>query len=161
MLAKNAITSGFSILSYPTFAFRDLKKRTLEQVLGDYIKLVLLSGLLAGVVTFLYAIGRAVYLEIVRDVTVNFWRLANYYSGIAVGTFFFYLFAGTFIFFIVSVVANLFTPAPYTRVVMVLCYALTPVLLFGWLSSRLAAALLIWAGFLLIVGLRIVSKPAR
>lgn len=159
------IGRAVAVIRNPDHAYGQLHSRTLEDVLADYVKLVMASGLLAGVVSFIWAFGRAAYLQLVRGIVVDYWRLANYQAQVLAGTFFLYLFAGTILFFLASVVVKAARPrAGYTQVVMVLCYALSPVLLFGWVSSRLVPALLVWSVVLLLVGLGytgVVSRSRR
>src|SRR2546423_369786 len=119
MIPKSAIRTAFNTLYNPAQAFKGLSKRTLEDVVGDYVKLVLFSGVLAAIASFLYAVGNAAYLQLIKNVAINYLRLSNYYLGISVGTFFFYLFAGTFLFFLCTVLIMPFVKkVKYTHIVM-------------------------------------------
>jgi len=160
MLLKTAIIQGFRILSNPDKEFKEINNRTLEKVLEDYIKLLLASGLLATVVSFVFIIVYSTYLNIFRGVNIGYWHLINYAAGISGSIFFFYLFAGTFLFFLISLIVKLFVPRlKYTKLIAIICYSLSPILLFGWISTKLVLALCIWSIFLLIVGIK--QAPQR
>jgi len=136
MTLKSAIIQGFRTLANPEREFENINKRSLEKILEDYIKLLLASGLLAAVIAFIFI-------------------LINYSAGISGSLFFFYLFAGTFLFFLLSLIIRIFVRRiKYTRLISVLCYSLSPILLIGWISNKLILALGIWSAFLLIVGIR-------
>lgn len=123
-------------------------------MLEQYILLLLASGLLAAVVSLLYSMGQGAYYQIIDQVTVDYLKLLNYSLSIAAGTFFFYLFAGTFLLAVVGLVLRAFVKLRFIELVKILCVAITPVLLLGWLSQRLAIALLLWAIILLIMGVK-------
>jgi hypothetical protein len=162
MKLKKAIAKGFRILFNPSQEFEEINKRTFEEVLEDYIKLLLLSGLLAVVVTFTYILLSAAYLNLFKGIAIDYWRLINYSAGTSGSIFFFYLFAGTFIFFILSLIIKVFVKrVKYTRVVALMFYSLTPVLFFGWLSARIVPPLFIWSAFLLVAGVKKENERAN
>lgn len=155
----NIVKQAWSVVRNPEQGFVELQKQSFEQSLGSYVQLVLLSGICAAIVSFLYAIGNAAYLNIFKSVKIDYLNLLNYYAGIAVGVFFLYLFIGTFIVFLVSIIVKSFVKMKYTEVLRALCFSLSPVLLFGWISQKLAIALLIWSVVLAVVGLQ--TKPVQ
>ncbi len=162
MKLKKAIAKGFGILSDPSQEFEEINKRTFEEVLEDYIKLLLFSGLLAGIVTFIYILIRAAYLNLFKGMAIDYWRLINYSAGTSGSIFFFYLFAGTFLFFILSILIKAFVKGvKYTRFVALMFYSLTPVLFFGWLSARIIPPLFIWSAFLLAAGVKKENERAN
>ncbi|MBW3000843.1 YIP1 family protein [Candidatus Woesearchaeota archaeon] len=155
MTLKSAIIQGFRTLANPEREFENINKRSLEKILEDYIKLLLASGLLAAVIAFIFILINSTYLNLFRGINIDYWRLINYSAGISGSLFFFYLFAGTFLFFLLSLIIRIFVRRiKYTRLISVLCYSLSPILLIGWISNKLILALGIWSAFLLIVGIR-------
>lgn len=149
----NALKEGWQVIKDPKGAYKGYRKQTFEDVLGTYMKLLLLSGALAGLRAFVFAFSRAGYLDVVRGVGVDYWRLANYYAGIGMGTFFFYIFAGTFIFFIIVLLLRVFMrKRTFTEFTGIACMAMTPILLFSWIDPRFVAPLGIWAVTLFITG---------
>lgn len=155
MTLRNGIRQGFRTLSSPEKAFKELKKRTFEDVLEEYIKLLLLSGFLAALALFLINIGRSFYLHIIRNVTVDYWGLLNYSSQASTATFFFYLFAGTFLLFVLSLLMKpFFRGWKLVKLLGVICYSVTPLLFFSWIYKGLLLALGIWSLFLLVIARR-------
>ena len=152
---KASIKTGVCLLMNPEHEFRALHSRTLEDILGEYIKLLLLCGLVAGMFSFAYAIVRAFVLQFFNHVTIDYLRLVNYAAGISTGTFFFYLFSGTFVLFLVCMLLRIFIKhLHFTLIIKILCLSMTPLLFFSWISSVMAFPLLVWSVFLAIVGIR-------
>ena len=153
-MLKDIIKRALAILVNPEKGFKKSESRSLEQVTGDYLKLLLAVGLLAGVVRLLYAIGRAVYLEIFLDVEIQYWRMLNYSLGQATSMLFFYVFAGTFLLVSVAFILRLFTPrVRFFDLLKIVLLSMSPVLLFSWIPL-LPFALFIWAAFLFVIGVR-------
>ena len=150
------------ILANPERSFRDLGKRTFEDVLEDYMKVLLFSGFLAALSSFLYQFAVAFYLAFVKKVNINFMNLLNYSAGTSTSMFFFYLFVGTVA---VAVLAGLIKPfaggLKFTRVVSVVLFSLAPYLIFGWIYLQAGIGLLMWCAFLLIVGLVVQKAEAK
>jgi hypothetical protein len=135
-------------------AFRVAADRTLEDVLGWYLKQLVLSALFAAVASFTLGMARAAYLDLVHGVFVEYWRLANYLGQVAVGTAFLVLFLGTFGLFAVTLIAHRFASgAKYTRIVSVTAIASAPLLLFGWVYPPIAGGFLVWSAVLLVEGI--------
>ncbi len=161
MSIKSAVKHGISVLSNPDREFSSMKERSFEEILDDYIKFLLVAGLLAGVAAIAYQFGRAAYLDVFKSIAVDYWRLLNYSVGTAVSTFFFYLFAGTFLMFIISLVLKIFVKGlKFTRLLSVMIYSLSPLLVFNWLKDSLFPALFVWSLFLLVKGVKIVKEAS-
>lgn len=158
MKLRQGITEAFKTISASAKEMERLKKRSLEEVLEQYIKLLLASGALAAIFSIIVAFAKAAYYDLLRGLTVEYLRLLNYTLSLAAGTFFFYLFVGTFGLAILSALIYPFARLAYTRLVQVLCVATMPVLLFGWLAPRLATALLLWSLYLLLLGISLNRK---
>jgi len=148
------LKKAFRILSNPKKEFEDLSNRTFESVIGDYIKLLISVAIVAGLSSLIYAISRAVYLDLSLDIDIQYLRMMNYSFGRSASLFFFYIFAGTFLLFFISIILKPFIKkTKYTSLLKILFYSLTPLLLFSWLFSN-PLPLLIWSLFLLIVGIK-------
>jgi len=155
MTLKEAIATGFAILRNPEKEFKTLRKRTLEEVVEDYIKLLLLAGLATGIVLFIFNIAKAGFFDILRGVTVDYGRLANYSMSFFAGAFFLYLFAGTFLLFLLSMLIRIFVrKIKFTELIKIMCYSMTPVLFFGWVPISIVPALFVWAVFIFAVGIK-------
>ncbi len=147
------------MLEQPAASFRQLDKRTFEEVLGDYLKLLLTLAIATALFSLLISVVKALYFSLVLVVDVQWWRMLNYAMGRATSLFFFTLFAGTFGVFFFSLIVAPFLRAKYTRVLAIIFTALTPLLLFGWLYM-FAPALILWSLILLVIGAR-VQRRAR
>ena len=154
MKLREAVRDSLVFLSQSGNAYKNLEKRTLEDVLEQYVKLLLLSGFLAAAVTFLFGMGRAIYLDLIRQVSVEYLRALNYTFSIGAGTFFFYLFIGTFGTGLASLLLSPFFRVKYTRLLQILCLALMPVLLFGWIAPTVALGLFLWSLYLFVLGVQ-------
>jgi xanthine/uracil permease len=151
---KKRITTALRFLGNSKAEFAKLKNKSLEEVLENYIKLVLLSAVVAAIFSFIRSLVYAVYLNIFEGVTINFMNLANYSASLSGGIFFFYLFVGTIFSGILTMLLNIFLRKKYTELVKIYCMSLIPVLLFGWISQSIGLCLLIWSAYLFILGLR-------
>jgi len=147
----SAIVRVWSTVLYdPLAAFTALKSRSLEQVLGDYLLLLLCSGALGAVFYLLTSVGRAVYYHFVLGAQVEYIRLLNYAGGAAMAIFMLFLFAGTFLlFFIVLVLRLFFRQGSFVEFLRIALYSLSPVLLFGWVLP-VVLAMFVWAAVLLV-----------
>ncbi len=121
-------------------------------------------GLFNAILSLIYDLLRAVYFKLFKMIDIKFLRLFNYSLGKSVGIFLFYLFAGTFLLFLISIIALIFTKKrKYIELLRILFYAVTPVYLFYWLSPTIIP-LLIWALFLYFQGLselKIIKKTKK
>lgn len=162
MTFKKGFKRGWTILANTDRAFEELPGRSLEEVIEEYMKVLLVMGIVAGVFSLIAAFAEAAYLDVFRGVTVDYLRLANYSLSFAAGRFFVYLFGGTFGLGFVSLIVKLIVPrVPYKHVMAILLYSALPVLLLGWITSTLIPALLLWSLFLLIRGRRMYWKRAK
>ncbi|HYD03055.1 MAG TPA: YIP1 family protein [Alphaproteobacteria bacterium] len=154
MKYKERISNGLRLLASPKEEYAKMEKRTFESVLEDYIKLLLLSGLLASVASFVITIARAAYLNLFKNITVDYYKLANYSLGTSTNIFFLYLFCGTALVALITFFVKIFAGnLKYVKAVSVVLYALTPVLFFGWINGIASLTLLLWTIFLIYVGI--------
>lgn len=154
MSIKKAIKQSIKIISNPSNEFKDLNKKTFENVLSDYFKILLGISILAGIISMLFYTLRSVYFDIFRQIDISYIRMLNYSSGQATGLLFFYLFTGTFIVFILSMVLHtFFRKLKYVEFLKVMFYSLTPLLLFGWVIAAIPG-LIIWTITLFIIGIK-------
>ena len=96
------IKRGFRILLNPNKEFKILSKRTLEQVIKDYIFLLVSVAIIAAIVNFLFLLLKAVYLDLFVNIEIEYFRMINYSLARSGSLLFFYLFAGSFLMFFVS-----------------------------------------------------------
>ena len=104
----SAFKNTILILSDPKLAFQELEKKTLESVVGYYLRMLLLVAIAAGIFNFLFSIIRAFYLDIFVTIDIQYLRMINYSLSRSFSNMFFYLFAGTFILFFISIFARIF-----------------------------------------------------
>ncbi|MCH8067418.1 MAG: YIP1 family protein [Nanoarchaeota archaeon] len=150
----NIIKRSLRILSSPKKEFEDLNKRTFESVVGDYTTLLVTVAILAGLLSLIYSVARAVYFDMFLDISIQYVRMINYSIGRSTSLLFFYLFAGTFLLFFLSMVLRPFLKRmKYTSLLKILFYSLTPLLLFSWFLFN-PLPLGIWSLFLLITGIK-------
>lgn len=153
-MIKEPIKRGIRILSNPKKEFENLNSRTFESVVGDYMQLLVLVAVLAGFASFLYSLVRAIYLDFFLNVDLQYLNMLNYSLGRSASLIFFYLFAGTFLLFFLSLILKpLFHRVKYISLLKILFYSLTPFLLFSWIFSN-PLPLLIWTAFLVAIGIR-------
>lgn len=153
-MIKEAIKRGIRILSNPKKEFENLNSRTFESVVGDYMQLLVLVAVLAGFASFLYSLVRAIYLDFFLNVDLHYLNMLNYSLGRSTSLLFFYLFAGTFLLFFLSLILKPpFHIVKYISLLKILFYSLTPFLLFSWIFPN-PLPLLIWSVFLLAIGIR-------
>ncbi len=159
MKLRQAIIDAFRFLGRSREGFRRLQ--SLEEELERYLKLLLASGLLAALVSLLWSFGRALWLDQVEGVGIGYGRLLNYSLSLAAGTFFFYLFVGTFGLAILLLILAPLLRRRLAETAILLCRSLLPLLLFGWLSPQLIPGLLVWSLYLLILGIARGRAPPR
>lgn len=153
-MIKKAIMQGVRILSSPKNEFDNLNKRTFEEVITDYLWLLLALAILSGIASFIFAFFNALYLNLFVDIEIQYFRMLNYTLGRAVSLLFFYIFTGTFLLFIVSLLVRPFIfKIKYIDLLKIFFYSLTPLLFFSWLMFN-PAALFIWAIVLFVIGIK-------
>lgn len=144
------IKRGFAILSDPRKEFEEIDNHTLEEIAAYYMVMLVLVAIAAGLVSFLFSIIKTAYFDLTLNLDVNYLRMINYSLGMSTSVTFFYIFAGTFLVFIASVVLKfLFPRIVYTVLLKILLYSLSPLLVFGWIPYS-PFALVVWSGFLFI-----------
>jgi len=153
MLIK-PIKSGIRILFNPEKEFRLLNKRSLEPVVWDYTIVLAASAVMAGIFNLTFSIAKAFYLDLFVDISIQYPRMINYSIGRSASIIFFYLFAGTFLLFFLSLLLRpLFRNINYTSLLKILIYSAMPVLLFGWFLAN-PLPLAIWSIFLIYTGVK-------
>ena len=148
---KSQIKKGIKILTNMENEFSQLYEKKFEDVLYDYLKLLLQIAIFSGLLTLILGMIKAMYLQTFRQTPIGYMNYLNFLSGQAVGTSMGYLLAGTIVLFFIALILNITTKIKFTETLKRLFYSLTPLLLFGWFS-KLALFLLIWAVFMFIVG---------
>ncbi len=148
------IKRGFNILLNPNKEFKNISKIKFEEAVADYFKLLVSVAIVAGIANFIIALIKAAFLDITLNIDIQYLRMINYSIGRATSLVFFYIFAGTFILFFVSIILRIFIrKVKYVDLFRILFYSLMPLLLFGWLPFN-QVPLLIWCSFLLAIALR-------
>ena len=136
-------------------------KKQFEIVLDIYLRLLIKLSILTGIVILLIDVIRSAYYTLFNIANVDLWRMINYSFGTATGMAFFYIFAGTFGFFFLSLILKLLTPKmKYLDLFRLMFYSIMPFLLFGWLPLPMAA-LLIWCIFLFVKGIKSYNQYKR
>jgi hypothetical protein len=154
MTVKKAVLNHINALTNPKNEFSHLHKLKFETALSDYLKVLLLIGILTAVFNFVYYVLRSIYYNLFYSVEIAYLRMFNYSSGQSIGTVFFYLFAGTFFVFVISIILHpFFRKIRYTDFLKLIFFALSPLLLFSWINIAIPG-LLIWSIILFIVGIR-------
>lgn len=161
MKYKERIQNGIKLLANPKDGFIQMQKRTFEDVLEDYMKLLLLSGILAGLLSLIINVATALYLDYFKNITIDYYRLWNYSFGTTTNIFFLYIFIGTLIVSFIGFIVKIFSKLKYVKSMSILLYSLTPVLLFGWISGFASLALLIWSTFLVFSGVNVVKNSKK
>lgn len=148
------IKNGLRILSSPKQEFESLNSRTFESVVWDYAILLLAAAVASGLASLIYAIARAFYLGLTLNITIQYLRMINYSIGRSTSLIFFYLFAGTFLLFFISMALKpFFRRIRYTSLLKILIYSMTPLLFFSWFLPN-PLPLGIWSIFLLTIGIK-------
>ena len=148
------IKNGMRILLNPEREFKLLNKRSLESVVWDYAYVLAAGAILAGAFNLIFSILRALYFDLLVDVSIQYLRMINYSIGRSTSIIFFYLFAGTFLLFFLSLLLRLFfRKMKYTSLLKVLLCSATPMLFFGWILAN-PLLLAIWSVFLIYTGIK-------
>ena len=153
-MIKEPIKKGLKILSTPREEFDKLNNKSLESVVADYMKLLVMVAIAAAAFNLIYALFRGIYLDIFMNADVQYWRMINYSMGRSVSTLFLYFFSGTFLLFFLSLILKIFLiRIKYTSMLKIMFYSLTPFLLFSWIFFN-PLPLAIWSVFLFIMGVK-------
>ena len=153
-MIKENIKTGFAILTNPEKEFSKVGKITLENITAYYTVLLLVMSLVASLVNFLFFLLKAIYYNLTINLDVNYWKLINYSIGSSTSIIFLYIFIGTFIFMILSLILNpFFKKLSYANILKIMMYALSPLLLFGWIKFSVFA-LFIWSICLFVIGIK-------
>lgn len=149
---------GFRVLLNPEKESKGLNGKIFEVVVKDYLLILVSVAIIAGIINFTYSLLRALYLDLFLDIDIQYVRMINYSLGNAIALSFFYVFAGTFLIFFLSMILRpFFRKIKYVDLFKVLFYALTPVLLFSWLQFN-PVPLFIWSTILFLIAIRNYEK---
>ncbi|MEM4755761.1 MAG: hypothetical protein QW594_01370 [Candidatus Woesearchaeota archaeon] len=149
---KARILRLLAILKEPKQSFEQLYTRTFEEVLSDYLIALLQMAIFAGIVSFVYALGKAAYLYYAMTIEIELWPMINYMVGRSTSIIFLYLFLGTFMILAASLLLRIgFKKGKFYDFLKIIFYSLTPLLLFGWIPT-ITGGLLVWCLFLLSIG---------
>lgn len=151
---KNLIKKGVGVLKNPAEGFRLLEKKQLEEVVADYLILLLLLSLVAALFNLVFVIGKITYFTITSKIDVDYLVVLNYNLAESLAIAFSYIISGTFLMFFISIIIKVFfRRIKYTDLLKIMLYSAYPLLLFCW-TPILIVSLLIWAIFLFLVGVR-------
>jgi hypothetical protein len=153
------VKRAIKILANPDVEFKKLSTRTFEDILSDYLWLLLGVAMLAASASFIFFLGKAFYLEKFALIDVDYVRMLNYSVGRSTSLAFLYVFIGTFGLFFLSLLLRIFVKIKYTTMLSIIFYSMSPILLFGWIPIA-NFALGIWSLFLFIIGVRIKSQKS-
>ena len=156
-MARAAFRHGIRTLFRPHKTYEELDNLTLEKMVKYYLQLLIIMGITAGILTFLWNLGRAVYYEQVLDATINYARMLNYLAGRVFSVMFGYLMVGTFGMFLLSIIINPFLKMKYTRILKILFTAATPIIMLVWIPGA-ATGIILWAVILFILGVKDAGK---
>jgi len=155
---KGILGRRLALLRNPEKGFAELRTVTLETAVAEHLKLLILVALIAALVQFLFFVGMSVYAQQAHGATVQYARMLNYAFGIAGGVGLFYMVGGSVLVLAASALLRVFVRSiKYTRMLTVLIYAVSPLVLFGWFVVFLPP-LLIWAAFLFTTGVRVMQE---
>ena len=87
----NDIKFAIKIISNPEKVFSDIHKKTFDDALYYYFKMLIFSALAAGIWNFIFSLGRAIYDDVFLDATVQYLRKANYAIGSSVSIAFLFV----------------------------------------------------------------------
>jgi len=153
-MIKKTIKKSINIISNPKKEFEELNKKSFDAVVWDYLILLLIVSVAAGIFSFLFSFLRAIYLDIFLNASIQYYRMFNYSLGRSTSLMFFYMFMGTFFMFLVSIILKpIFHRIKYNSLLKIILYSLTPFLMFSWLFSN-PIPLLIWSLFLTYTGIK-------
>lgn len=148
------IKNAFKVIINPNEEFNLLKKKNFENILKNYLLLIIFAGILSGLTVFLLSFGKAIYYSFFMKIDINYINMLNYNYGRFISTVFFYIFAGTFLTAIIGFIIKPFTKGiKFTNVLKIIFYSLTPLILFSWIQI-LTPGLIVWSLSLLIIGLK-------
>lgn len=146
------IKDRFKLIGNPKEYFLDFDKDTFEKQLSDYLKLLILTGILAGISITIFNTIRGFYFLYVDKINVDIWRMLNYSVGNGVAVVFFALFCGTILLFVIATILRPFLKKlKFIKILQLMMYSLSPLLLFGWIPA-LSLSLLIWCVFIFCIG---------
>ena len=152
---KSLILKEIQLLKNPEKGFSELINKDLESVVFDYVKQLLILIIVASILNFIILFGRVLYLYIFLGIEIDYYRFLNFALGQSSAISILYLISGTFlVFFLFLMLSLFFRKIKNTELLKKLLYSLTPVLLFG-ITPLLAIVLLIWSGFLFILGIKL------
>ena len=141
-------------LAAPRELYREVTTLNFERQVHEYLVLLCLGGFFGALVIALAHMGKGLYVSLIHSVTIQYWPLINYAGGNGSAVFFFYLFSGTFLLFIGTLIVRPFAgKIRYVHLMNIFFLALTPLILFAWIIPAIPG-LLIWSGMLLIIGIK-------
>jgi len=161
MHVKRTMKAWWNVLHDPKEAYAAVTKRAFEPLLIEYLTLLIGAAVLAGAYIFLETMLKAGFYDLFLDVNIQYVRLANYAMGGVTSISFFFLFAGTFFLFILSMILRAFYhKVRYVDLLKGLFLALTPTLFFGWIIW-IGPAVLIWSIVLFLTGMPVLVKAKQ
>ena len=154
----NDIKFALKIAANPEKVFSDIHKKSFDDVLYFYVKMLIYSAFVAAVWSFVFSILKAVYYEVFLNAGIQYLRRINYSLGESVSIAFLFVFIGSFMLFpIASIFKPLFRKINYLDYLKIVVFSTAPILLFGWITFSIFA-LVMWSIFIFAVGIKSYKK---
>lgn len=149
------IKFALSIINSPESELKAAGAKSLDEILGNYISLLLISALLSGISIFFLAVLKAIYFDFFLAASIDYMAVLNYSLGLGLSLFFFFIFAGTMLIFLLSVILKmLYSKKGYVLILKIMMCSAMPLLLFGWIPV-FGFSFLIWSVYLFLLGIRL------
>jgi len=154
------VRRAIRIIRNPEKEFLRIGTYSFEEVLTRYLTLLVLMGMLSGITRFVISVAKSAYMDMIYNINIQYLRMINYTVGMSTSLVFFYLFSGTFILFLISVLLfAVVRRIKYTRLLMIIFYSASPLLLFGWIPIFIPA-LILWSCVLFLIGINVHKQQA-
>ena len=141
-----AISTAIRFLKDPRKHYANLRKDSLDDILGNYIILLICCALFGSVSLFIVRLLLALYYDHILQAEVIYSNVIGYSFSISSSLFFGYIFVGTFGTFTFILITNLIKKNFVMNSKCVL-YSCMPLLLFGWIPY-VGFSLGLWSLFL-------------
>lgn len=152
---KKLVKQGIEVLKEPGKQFTLLQKKQLEDIVGHYLRLLLLLSMIAFLFNLIFVLGRTTYFIITSTIDINYLALFNYALTQSFAIAFSYIILGIFLVFFISIILRIFfKKIKYVELLKITLYSAHPLLLFSW-TPYLIPSLLVWSVFLFYVGINI------
>ena len=141
----------------PEHADRCLDEHLFDDDLSRFLRMLFVSGILAALFQFIMTMSFA-FITLVRSgSTIDWWPLINVSSALAAGGFFFMLFTGTVVLFVLALILHLLLSRKLIRIMHAIVLASSPLVLFAWIPI-LAPGVALWS---FVLAVRLIRRPER